>query len=370
LAESIKISKEMLYGVVIVVLAALLVVSVFTGGFVGLTQVVGGTEGASAFNMVKLSDSELKSKAQAYINQYLLDPAYLAEATNISAYDNYMSVVGINILQNNSVLQADEVYITNDGSSLFVGNAFKLDVETPATNPTTQTNATGQTTIVSQTDKPEAHAFVMAFCPYGLQFLKAYVQVMELLGDKADMEVNFVYYGMHGASELVANNYIYCAQEKEPEKFTQYLRCFVQAEDYAGCVAAAGLDSATIETCVADLQTQYGTDSSYPQYSVEAALNQQYGVGGSPTFILNGQRIDYTSCSSDADCNAGTVCTATSSGQKCILNRNPEAIKEAICSAFTTMPEECSTELSTTNEAPGAGAVGSGSSGGSSASCG
>jgi hypothetical protein len=221
----------------------------------------------------------------------------------------------------------------------------------------------------------------MAFCPYGLQFLKAYIPVIELLEDDADLEVNFVYYAMHGKRELDANNYIYCVQEKQKASFTQYLRCFVEAGDYSGCVATVGLDTAEIETCVAELDSQYNITNmyydestwlsgNYPLYPVDSLLNTQYGVGGSPTFILNGQRIDYNSCSSDADCNAGTVCTATSSGQKCILNRNPEAIKDAICAAFTTAPAACSTELSTTNEAAGAGPVGSSSGSGSTAECG
>ncbi|MFH1785737.1 MAG: hypothetical protein ABH842_04885 [Candidatus Micrarchaeota archaeon] len=343
--SAVKVSKEMLYGIVIVFLTALLVVSVMTQGF-GLSPSVSNNQTQS----VKLSDAELKSKAQSYINTNLLASDYTSEATGIKPYDSYLSEVTINIKQGTTVLETTEVYISNDGSTIFVGKLFQLNASVPTTNTsTTQTN-------VSQTAKPKAQVFVMAFCPYGLQFLKAYIPVMELLGNSSDLEVNFVDYAMHGKTEVDGNSYLYCVQKEEKTKFTNYLRCFVEEGDYQGCVATAGIEQSKIDVCVAQLDTQYNltglfNDQStwvsgyYPQYPVEAALNTQYGVQGSPTFILNGQKVS--------------------------VSRSAESIKQAVCNAFTQAPAECSTTLRTATEAPGLGSVGSGTtSSPSSAECG
>ena len=69
----------------------------------------------------------------------------------------------------------------------------------------------------------------------------------------------------------------------------------------------------------------------------------EYGVRGSPTFVVNGQTVD--------------------------VARSAEAIKEAVCSAFIEPPKECEQTLSTTAEDPGIGPVGSGSGSGSSGQC-
>ena len=65
----------------------------------------------------------------------------------------------------------------------------------------------------------------------------------------------------------------------------------------------------------------------FPKFDVDAALNTKYGVGGSPTLIINGVQS-----------NAG---------------RDSASYLKAICAAFNTAPTECSTTLSSTQ--PGAG---------------
>ncbi|MBR9680104.1 MAG: hypothetical protein GOU99_03590, partial [Candidatus Altiarchaeota archaeon] len=194
-------------------------------------------------------------------------------------------------------------------------------------------------------DTPVAHAFVMSYCPYGLQFLKAYVPVMELLGDKADIQVNFVSYAMHGEKELIENNRMYCIQAEQPELFTDYLRCFIAEGKSDECRVSVGIDQTALDTCIAELDAQYNitglyndqttwSGGRYPQYPVEAQLNAQYSVGGSPTFVLNDVSVSVT--------------------------RTPEGIKQAICAGFTDPPAECYQTLSTAAEAAGLGPIGSG----------
>ncbi|MDD5171862.1 MAG: hypothetical protein PHF60_02385 [Candidatus ainarchaeum sp.] len=352
--NGVTMSKDMIYGLAIAVLAIFLVVSVFTGGF-GIIKPGTETSQGNDPGTQKLSDAVLKSKLEAYINENLLAEGYTAEVTKLENYDDYIQLATLNIKQGSSILQSAQAYITNDGTSMFLGEAIRLNesITPPAGQDTGSTDQTQ--TAVEKVEKPKAQAFVMAFCPYGLQFLKAYVPVMELLGDKADLEIHFVDYAMHGKKEIDGNSYIYCVQKEEKAKLPAYLRCFLESGNYTTCVATAGVDSAKIDTCVGQLDTQYNltgmfndkntwSGGYYPQYPVEADLNSQYGVRGSPTFVLNGGKLD--------------------------VSRSAEAVKAAICASFITPPAECNTSLRTDAESPGLGPVGSGSTSGASASCG
>jgi hypothetical protein len=66
-------------------------------------------------------------------------------------------------------------------------------------------------------------------------------------------------------------------------------------------------------------------------------LANQFGVGGSPTFVINGKTVS--------------------------VNRAAESIKQAVCSAFNTPPNECDQTLSTAAQAAGIGPIASGSGG-------
>ncbi len=203
---------------------------------------------------------------------------------------------------------------------------------------------------VPKSDRPEVHAFVMSHCPFGLQFLKAYIPVIELLGEKADLQVNFVHYIMHGEDEMKDNTRIYCVQKTQKEKFTDYLRCFVESGDHEKCVSEAGLDKDVVDECIQETDEEFEitktfeeSQERFPPYPVDADLAQQYGVRGSPTFVINGQQVRVT--------------------------RSPEAIKEAVCAAFNSPPEECSQTLSSNPESPGFGPVGSGGGSSSGGQC-
>ena len=142
-----------------------------------------------------------------------------------------------------------------------------------------QTEQTTQPTEVVKTDRPEAHAFIMSYCPYGMQFLKAYVPVIELLGDKADLEVNFVDYIMHGEKEMTENTRMYCIQKEQNDKFTDYLRCFVESNDAAACIESVGIDETLLNACMEDTDQLYDitktfeeSQSTYPPYPVDAVL--------------------------------------------------------------------------------------------------
>jgi hypothetical protein len=163
--------------------------------------------------------------------------------------------------------------------------------------------------------------------------------VYELLNDKIDIGIYFVDYVMHGKQELDENLRQYCIQQEDESKYFDYLSCFVQEGDCDSCLAGAGIDLVQLDSCMAITDSTYNItgqyndrstwlDGYYPLFDVQKDLNEQYGVGGSPTIVINGKVVSITP-------------------------RTPENFKRAVCSAFNSLPEECSQTLS--NEVPSAG---------------
>ena len=244
------------------------------------------------------------------------------------------------------------LYVTKDGNFLLLPNGGWLNIPDfeKSKQEAQQETQEQQPEEVIKTDRPEAHAFIMSYCPYGLQFLKAYIPVIELLGDKADLQVNFVHYVMHGEKEMTENTRIYCIQKDHKDKLTDYLRCFVENDDPEGCMSEAGISKSSVEMCMQQTDEEFDitktfeeSEQQFPPYPIDATLANQYGVGGSPTFVVNGVTLS--------------------------VNRSPESIKQEICSAFNTPPVECEQTLSTQTEAPGIGPLESGSDSGSSGTC-
>ncbi|MBD3155332.1 MAG: hypothetical protein GF368_01610 [Candidatus Aenigmarchaeota archaeon] len=315
-----------------IVLGVLLAVSIFfnlRGGCFGTGKVTSSTGIED-----KLTENEASDKAIDYINNNLIATG---EVTLVSVEETN----GVYKLTTSYQDQEIPIYTTLDGTYMFLPQGtVSLDETTDTTEPEPEE--------VPQQDEPVVNAFVMSYCPYGLQFIKAYVPVMELLGDKADIQLNFVDYIMHGEKEIVENNRMYCIQLEQSDKFTDYLRCSVETDEAEkeNCLEQVGIDVEGLDECISGIDEEYNitglyedrstwSNGQFPLYPIESELNDMYGVRGSPTFVVNGKTVS--------------------------VNRSPEAIKETICSGFTNPPEECEDELSAAAESPGIGPIGSGS---------
>ena len=195
---------------------------------------------------------------------------------------------------------------------------------------------------IPKNDKPKVELFVMSYCPFGLQMEKAYTPVWNLLKNKADLSVKFVSYAMHGKIEVDENTRQHCIQQEEgADKFITYLNCFSLKNDSAGCLNQSGINNAKINSCVEKTNKNFAILDKYndkstwlngrfPLYPVHENLNDEYGVQGSPTLVINGTQVQ--------------------------TERTPEGIKNAICAAFNNAPSECSKKLSNTPATPGVGA--------------
>ncbi len=298
-----------------VLIVGLLASSVF-GGFTG-----------------NVSKEKAADNLMSYLNNVVDSPVTLVNVQDESGV--YLATISY---QDQDI----PIYLTKDGAYY---TTTLVPLATTDTSDSTNTNTQQE---IPKSDKPTVELFVMSFCPYGTQAEKGLIPVAELLGDKINFRIRYVYYAMHGEKEVTENLREYCIQETQQEKFLDYVKCFLEGDgvesngyitngnDPNKCLAQAGIDTASLNTCIANTDKQYSVtknledestwlSGTYPLFDVEKALNEQYGVGGSPTLVINGVQ--------------------SSSG------RDSASYLDAICSSFTddNVPEECATSLSSTS---------------------
>jgi hypothetical protein len=337
------------YGKILIGFIAIAVIFFTLGSFLDVAPTITGYMPSPDIK----TPEEAGSMVVDHFNKYLLNPGF--EATLVeSKLDGDLYAVTMEITRGDDSL-THTAYVTKSGEILFPEGVDITETPSlPEINIDSQ-QPTPPAPSVPKTDVPEAHAFVMSYCPYGLQFLKAYVPVIELLGDKATIEVNFVDYAMHGKEEIDENTRMHCIQKEQADRFTDYLRCFLGSDDYEGCIQSAGVDSAMLDACIAAADEEFGITALYedqsswrsgrfPVYPVDGDMATAYGVQGSPTFVVNGQTVS--------------------------VDRSAEAVKQAVCAAFNNPPAECDQTLSTSSEAPGIGPIGSSSGTASVGGCG
>lgn len=288
--------------------------------------------------MVILDEAQAKTSAETFINGFLMQGGGKAKVTEITEeYGLYKLKVDIT----SSVVDS---YLTKDGK-LFFPQA--LDIAQVSGTASGTPAAAGNTpaaapvaSVTNKNNKPVVELFVMSHCPFGTQIEKGMLPVLATLGNKIDFKLKFCSYIMHGEKEINESLLQYCIQKEQPEKLSTYLGCFLLDETQsAACLDKAGINKAKVTACVASTDTQFkvtenyknkvGYQGSYPGFDVHKADNTKYGVGGSPTLVINGQEV--------------------SSG------RDSNSLLKSICSAFTTAPKECQMVLSSDSPAPGFG---------------
>ena len=295
-----------------IVLAILLLVVSFT--------TCGGLTGAAT-----ISADEAGQKVLEFAKAQGADAEFISASDDGSLYEIVLSIDG----------QEIPVYVTKDGKTL-VPQPIPLDTK-PEPAPAEETPAP---TNIPQSNKPIVEAFVMSHCPYGTQIEKGLIPVVEVLGDKIDFELKFVYYAMHpSAGEVEEQLNQYCIQKNEKDKFNDYLICFLEAGDGAGCIDKTLIDKATLSACVeatdeafnvmANLEDEASwLSGKFPKFDIHKADNEKYQVGGSPTLIINGVKAQ---------------------------GRDSISLLNVICGAFNVAPEECNTEFEAVSPSPGFG---------------
>ena len=213
------------------------------------------------------------------------------------------------------------VYITNDGKYLVQG---LVPLSTAQTNPNTNPNPQPQD--IPKSDKPTVELVITSHCPYGLQGTKGILPVYELLGNKIDSSIRYFNIPSHGEKEEIEAKRAVCIREQQPEKFLDYLACYVKAGESESCLKETNIDETKLNSCLTNNIGDYYSGTS------EIGLN----TGSSPTLIINGQEV-----------NSG---------------RSASAYLDTICQAFTegNIPAACSETLSSTTPSSGFGYSASG----------
>jgi len=286
-------------------------------------------------------DSEkITSKIESFINKNLMkgDSSIIVTEKAVEEHGLYKVMIDAG---DGRVFAS---YLTKDKKILLFEGIDIEEVE--AKNAENSNEApVAATTDIPKNDKPKVEVFVMSHCPYGTQIEKGILPVVETLGNKIDFELKFCDYAMHNKKELDEQLRQHCIKTEEPAKFINYLQCFLEADKSDECIEKSNINTSKLNTCVSATDKKYKVtenfndkstwkidrngNPAFPVFNVYKEDNVKYGVGGSPALVIN-------------------EVTANSA-------RDSKSLLATICSAFETAPEECTTELSSAQPAPGFG---------------
>lgn len=290
-----------------------------------------------------ISKDEAKAKTEAFINSDLLTGGVKATITDIKE-EAGLYHIKIQLDESGNKREV-ESYVTKDGKLLFpqaVEILSKEDKEAKAKEAAAAAAKDTDAAIASlpKTAKPVVELFVMSHCPFGTQFEKGLIPVIKALGSAIDFKLEFVNYAMHDEKELNEELRQVAIRKNAGDKLIPYLEKFLEAGDSNAALAAAGLDSAQVDTWVKAVDDEFkviekSKDKStwlggnYPLFDVDAAANTTYKVEGSPTFVINGQVING-------------------------VGRDSASLLKAVCAGFTTAPAACA-DAKLSAEAPTSG---------------
>ena len=324
-SESHKLKKTRIWQITSTILGVLLIISIFAGNF-------------PKTKSSNLTGNEIADKTVKFINQNLLQGQATATLKNVkesgNLYNLQLSIDGKDM----------DSYVTKDGKLLFP----------QAVDLTKKPQLQQSPENFQKSDKPKIELFVMSHCPYGTQIEKGIIPVVNGLKDKIDFEIKFVNYAMHGKKELDEQLRQYCVQRDYNDKYLSYLSTFLKSGDSNEALSAISHSEADLAGCVKETDEKYKVtelynnpqknewSGSFPPFKVHDAENKRYGIGGSPTLIINGKNI-----------NSG---------------RDAQSLLNIICGAFANKPKGCSADM-TSFGTPSPG-FGFGTQGGSATSAG
>ena len=286
------------------------IISTFVLGILALILIFSSVSGGITGKTIS------EDKAAELVLGFANAQGVAAELVDVNEVGNFYEV---SVLING---QKSVLSVTRDGEYL----AQLIPLSLFEQEPPTQQEPANQKIVKS--DVPEVELFVMTHCPYGTQAEKGLLPTVNALGNTINSKIRFVHYYMHtNNQEEVETPKQVCIREEQPEKYIDYLTCFLGSEvgsvaDSEQCLLEVGIDMSKLNDCI-----DSGKADDY--YAEDSELSQNYGVGGSPTLVINGKII--------------------SSG------RDSASYLDTICQAFNTPPKECGEELSSASPSPGFG---------------
>lgn len=295
-------------------------------------------------NNQNLSSDEIGQKVINYINEKFLQGDTKANLVSVEDKGSvYALVLEIGGKEYTS-------YATKDGNLLFP-EAFNLNPPKPKEFP--------------KTAKPDVKLFVMSFCPFGNQAEEMLIPVVDLLKDKANFELHYIFYNnyasgypdycydkenkycsMHGIQELHQDIRELCVAKYQKDKLWDFVKAInseATSQDvdskWESIAQKLGIDVGKVKACMNNEGLQFleqETQLTNNQYLVQNPENhngqEKESISASPTLVINGVIYDG--------------------------KRSSEDFKKAICSAFENPPQECNQSLENPQDANSTGSCG------------
>lgn len=263
-----------------------------------------------------------------FINQKLLRGRATASLVGVKKESGVYKIT-IKI-QNNEI----DTYATLDGKFLYP-DAIDVEKVMAQADENNENTPPAKKTCddIKKADKPLMEAFVVSQCPFGLQMERILAEIQKNIPALAS-QIKVRYMGsivnneiqsMHGKEEAEENLRQICIREEQPDKFWSYVSCYIKGTKSEECLKQSNVNTKKLEACISD-------NSRGLKYAKEDFdLDKKYKVSGSPTLILNGEKV------SEFDFGGRTA----------------EAVKKLLCCGYKNQPKECSKELTTDPAAVG-----------------
>ena len=309
----------------------LLIVGLIVGIVIGYGVSMSAISGGSGTTTTTCGSS-LGEEAQTYVvGNFLAVQGLDAELGEVEQVGSICRI-DLAIMRNGTKLQDSEVYMTPDGEYLILGQVLPTseEIQQPETGTEQEQTETVTCDDLTKEDTAELNAFVVSYCPFGVQMQRVIAEIVKEIPE-LDEYITIRYMGaivdgevtaMHGEKEAQENFRQICIREEQSDKFWDYINCFIKAGEVESCLTEADIDTDMLDEC---MTSEEGL--AYAQEDFD--LQGQYSITGSPSLILNGERV------SEFDFGGRTA----------------EAVKTLLCCAFNEEPDVCTTELTTESAA-------------------
>ena len=301
-----------------------------------LMVIVGFTDSCGYCKLFNVTVSELASELQGQAAFGMIDTQ---KNKNTKAKYNITGVPTALIFKDGKL--AGKV-IGNKDKSIVVAklkgiepelNTSKVKIVKAAAKPKAPKQTPEQVCVnMTKSDKPLLQAFVVSQCPFGLQMQRIMADIIRESKD-AEEYLKVMYIGsvdannntikaMHGEVEAQENLRQICIREEQPEKYWDYVGCYMREGKSGECQKSVSMDVDKLDSCT--------NDSSrglvYAQKDFDLA--HKFKIIGSPTMLMNDKIVK------ESDFATNTT-----------NSRSPEAVKELLCCGFNKEPSFCSQEL-------------------------
>ena len=279
-----------------------------------------------SFSGKALAPQKAADLALEYINKDLLKGRATATLSGEVKEEEGLYKIQVQLGQNKFFS-----YVTKDGKLLFP-EAFALGKKS-GSKKSASASVAEKCKALPKTEKPLLKAFVVSYCPFGLQMQRILGEIEKNIPSLKD-NIRIEYIGsiskgkitsMHGDKEARENLRQICLREEQPTTFYPYLACHIKKGDVQPCLKEARVDEKKLKSCESD------KSRGLAYAAKDFADAGKYKVNGSPTLILSNKKA------SEFDFGGRTA----------------EAVKKMICCSFSKEPSFCAQKLTSQEAATG-----------------